>query len=360
MPWQWQPVKEAGMFNPDYRNIVNAAENKKSSRIPLYEHIISTLIMEKMTGKKFPDLAGGDYKDKLEFFRHYCGFFKDSGYDAVSFECGASGVMPGHGALGNHREGVIKTRRDFDAYPWDAVPDMYFERYGDYFSALGETMPAGMKAIGGVGNGVFECVQDIVGFQELCYIKADDEDLYEALFSGVGDMLVRIWERFLRESGDIFCVCRFGDDLGYKTNTLLNADDIRKLIIPQYRKVVDLVHAKGKPFLLHCCGCVFNVMDDIISGARIDAKHSNEDVIAPWSRWIDDYGGKIGNFGGLDTGVLCVNDTTDLVSYTTGVYRLCEKKGRGAAIGSGNSIPNYTDPIRYGQMLDTIRRLRGD
>jgi uroporphyrinogen decarboxylase len=65
------------MVNPDYRNIVNAAENKKSTRIPLYEHIISPLIMEKMTGEKFADLAEGSYKDKLEFFRHYCGFFRD-------------------------------------------------------------------------------------------------------------------------------------------------------------------------------------------------------------------------------------------------------------------------------------------
>jgi len=346
------------MISPDYRNIVTAAENRKSPRIPLYEHIISTLVMEKMTGKKFADLAKGGYKDKLEFFRYYCGFFRDSGYDAVSFECGTGSVMPGSGALGDHKEGVIKTRRDFDAYPWDAVPDMFFERYRDSYSALGETMPAGMKAIGGVGNGVFECVQDIVGFEELCYIKADDEDLYEALFAKVGEMLTRIWERFLREFGGLFCVCRFGDDLGYKSNTLLDAADIRKLIIPQYRRIVDLVHASGKPFLLHSCGCIFNVMDDLISGAAIDAKHSNEDVIAPWSRWIDDYGGRIGNFGGMDTDVLCANNRTDIVAYTTEVYRQSEKKGRGVAIGSGNSIPNYVDPDRYGQMLETINRLR--
>ncbi|MDR1030283.1 MAG: hypothetical protein LBL76_05370 [Treponema sp.] len=47
----------------------------------------------------------------------------------------------------------------------------------------------------------------------------------------------------------------------------------------------------GKPFLLHSCGCIFKVMDDLIA-ARIDAKHSNEDAIAP-------YGRRIGNFGGL-------------------------------------------------------------
>jgi uroporphyrinogen decarboxylase len=173
-------------------------------------------------------------------------------------------------------------------------------------------------------------------------------------------MLFRIWERFLREFGDIYCVCRFGDDLGYKSNTLLSAEDIRKLIIPQYRRIVDLVHTRGKPFLLHSCGCIFDVMDDIISDSKIDAKHSNEDVIAPYSQWINNYGDRIGNFGGLDTDVLCDSNFVDVVSYTTNVYRLCERKGRGVAIGSGKSIPDYVSPVRYGQMLDTVRRLRQD
>ena len=348
------------MFTPDYMNIVNAASNKKSSRIPLYEHIISSDIMEEMQGKKFAALFNGNYADKIEFFRNYCGFFKDHGYDAVSYECCTGGVMPGSGALGAHREGAIKSRADFDSYPWDSVPDLYFSEFRRNFQAFAEAMPAGMKGIGGVGNGIFECVQDVVGFQELCYIKADDEELYAALFSKTGDMLVKIWERFLGEFGDLYCVCRFGDDLGYKSSTLLSSDDIRKHITPQYRRIIELIHGYNKPFLLHSCGCIFDVMDDMISTAGIDAKHSNEDVISPYSRWIDDYGNKIGNFGGIDTDVLCDSSQIDLASYTEAIYKLCETKGRGTAIGSGNSIPKYISPGRYGLMIDTVRRLRGD
>ncbi|MDR3147090.1 MAG: hypothetical protein LBU00_01780, partial [Treponema sp.] len=334
------------MFHNDYRVVVNAALNQATHHIPLYEHIISPLIMERIRGNSFAALADGDYNDKLEFFRHYCGFFRDMGYDTVSWECTTGAVMPGSGALGRHQAGVIKTRNDFDGYPWDEIPDIYFERYRDYFRALGETLPPGMKGIGGVGNGVFECVQDITGFQELCYIKADDEELYRDLFAGVGTMLYRIWERFLREFGDLFCVCRFGDDLGYRSNTLLSAADVREHVIPRYRPIIDLIHTAGKPFLLHSCGCIFNVMDDLIA-AGIDAKHSNEDAIAPYSRWIDDYGRRIGNFGGLDTDVLCPSSSVDVAAYTTAVYRLLEAKGGGAAIGSGNSIPTYVDPARY-------------
>jgi uroporphyrinogen decarboxylase len=265
--------------------------------------------------------------------------------------------MPGSGSLGGHKEGVIKNRKDFDGYPWAAIPDYYFRMSSETFRAFAETLPEGMKGIGGVGNGVFECVQDITGFQELCYIKADDEDLYKELFAKVGDMLAAIWIRFLKEFGDAFCVGRFGDDLGFKSNTLLESGDVKELILPQYKRIISLVHGAGKPFLLHSCGCIFNVMDDIIA-VGIDAKHSNEDVISPYSKWIDEYGGRIGNFGGLDTDVLCDSNSEDLVAYTTNVFKLLQAKGHGVAIGSGNSIPDYVSPERYSLMLETVRNLR--
>jgi uroporphyrinogen decarboxylase len=345
------------MPQPDYTNIVNAALNRTSNHIPLYEHSISTGIMETITGTQFAALASDGPADKVEFFRHYCGFFRDQGYDTVSWECCAGHAMPGSGAFGGHTEGAIKTRADNDAYPWDALPDLYFEKYGPYFQALAAALPPGMKAVGGVGNGVFECVQDLVGFEQLCYIKADDADLYRDLFAKVGSTLHTIWQRFLREWGDLYCVCRFGDDLGYKSNTLLAAADLREHVIPQYKPVIDAVHRAGKPFLLHSCGCIFNVMEDLIA-AGIDAKHSNEDVIAPYSRWIDTYGDRIGNYGGLDTDVLCASSGVDVASYTAAVFRLLQAKGRGVAIGSGNSIPDYTDPGRYCRMLETVRSLR--
>jgi uroporphyrinogen decarboxylase len=345
------------MFVPDYNNIVKAAKNERADRIPLYEHNISSSIMERIQGKNFSDLVGGNFSDKKEFFRHYNQFFPDMGYDTVSYEFGAAFVMPGSGSLGGHKEGVIQTRKDFDEYPWESLPDIFFKHYKDDIRAFGETLPEGVRGIGGIGNGVFECVQDITGFENLCYIKADDEELYRKLFEKVGDMLAVIWARFLREYGDLFCVCRFGDDLGFKSSTLLPVEDIRELVIPQYRRIIKIIHDDGKPFLFHSCGCIFDVMEDIIA-AGIDAKHSNEDVISPYSRWIDDYGSRIGNFGGLDTDVLCDSSQIDPVSYTTKVFRLCEAKGHGVAIGSGNSIPHYVSPDRYCQMLDTVRKLR--
>lgn len=345
-------------YQPDYTRVEKAARNQEADRFPLYEHLISTGIMEKITGKKFAALYGGDDRDLDEFFKNYCGFFRDMGYDAVSFEECITPICPGHGALGGHIKGVIQTREDFEKYPWDKLCDWYFERNGRVFEALRRNLPQGMKAVGGVGNGVFECVQDLVGYEDLCYMRADDEELYRDMFVKFGDIGLQIWTRFLKEYGDVFCVCRFGDDLGYKSTTLLDPDDVRNHIIPQYRRIIAAVHQAGKPFLLHSCGCIFNVMEDLIA-AGIDAKHSNEDQIAPFPVWVEKYGDRIGNFGGIDTDAVCRLNPEEMRDYIQEVVAKSTGHG-GFAFGSGNSIPDYVPVDGYLCMNEIVRRIRGD
>jgi uroporphyrinogen decarboxylase len=158
--------------------------------------------------------------------------------------------------------------------------------------------------------------------------------------------------------GDIYCVLRFGDDLGFKSNTLLSSDDIRRHIIPQYTKIISAIHKYNKPFLLHSCGCIFEVVPDLIR-AGIDAKHSNEDQIAEFLVWVEKYGDQIGNFGGIDTDAVCRLSLSDIREYITDLLGRCKKKG-GLAFSSGNTIPDYVPPDHYLEMVNTVRKIRGD
>ena len=348
------------MFEPNYKNIVDAASNKEASRLPLYEHNVSFEVIQEITGVDLPSLYQGDDRDIHEFFRVYCNFFKDYGYDVVTFEACIGQAMPEALALVDSRvTPVIQDADDFKAYPWDKIPDYYFEKFSRYFRALRDEMPEGMKAIGGVGNGIFECVQSVTGYQGLCYISADDEELYQALFKKVGETNLKIWQRFMKEFGDIYCVLRFGDDMGYKNSTLLSPDDTRNLIIPQYKPIVDLVHSYQKPFLLHSCGKIFDVMEDLIEKIGIDAKHSNEDQIAPFPVWVEKYGNRIGNFGGVDVDVLCGYSRPELKEYILDIIAKSKNHG-GLAIGTGNSIPNYVPTEKYLDMIEIVREYRGD
>jgi len=154
-------------------------------------------------------------------------------------------------------------------------------------------------------------------------------------------------------------VYRLTQSSGTNTMTLLSTDDIIEHIIPQYRKVVDLVHETGRPFLLHSCGNLFKVFDDIIEKAGIDAKHSNEDVIGHFSVWVDRYGDKIGNFGGIDTDVLCRQSPEYIREYILDCLGKVAGKG-GIAFASGNSIPDYVPTEGYLAMIETVREWRGD
>lgn len=346
-------------FQPNYENMISVALNKNVKRFPLYDHKIDTSVMEKILNKKFADLYFGDKADINEFFRIYCNFFKNMGYDTVSFEELIGPSMPDSGALGEHKPGAIHNRDDYNKYPWNSICDNYFRLYSKSFEALRNNLPEGMKVIGGAGYGIFECVQDIVSYEHLCYMMVDDPILYKEIFIKIGQINLAIWKKLLDEFGDIFAVCRFGDDLGFKSGLLISDDDIRENIIPQYKIIIDEVHKKGKPFLLHSCGKIFDVMDDLIENAKIDSKHSNEDQIAPFEFWVEKYGDKLGNFGGIDTNAVIQLDEKEMTEYINRVVTFSSNRG-GFAFGSGNSIPDYVPYDKYLLMNHIARQIRGD
>ena len=169
--------------------------------------------------------------------------------------------------------------------------------------------------------------------------------------------MVQIWTEFLPRYGDDFAICRFGDDLGFKTSTLVSPKLIREHVCPQYRRVIGAIKAAGKPFLWHSCGCIFPVMDDVIA-LGIDAKHSNEDCIAPFDEWIARYGDRIGLLGGIDVDLLCQKSPDEITETWLRKGRRFRAAARGYALGSGNSIPEYVPVDGYLAMIEGARRIR--
>ena len=99
-------------------------------------------------------------------------------------------------------------------------------------------------------------------------------------------------------------------------------------------------------------------MDDVIA-LGIDAKHSNEDCIAPFDEWIARYGDRIGLLGGIDVDMLCQKyagrNHRDSVRKRAPLPR---RVPRGYALGSGNSIPDYVPVDGYLAMIEGARRIR--
>lgn len=339
---------------PDFRRFVNAARNRKNKILSIYEHNVSYGVIGKLTGTDLDGLMKRSAWD--EAFAIYCKFFRDTGYDVVTFEqCITMATPPGGALCGG--KGPVQSRADLLKFPWKQVEQNWYEMAAPQYEALHKNMPENMLAVGGVGNGVFEISEELTGLEYLPFLAVDEPDTYADLYRRIGDLSFNIWERFLREFGDIYCVCRFGDDLGFRNSLLTMPDTVRDHIIPQYRRIIDLVHGAGKPFLLHSCGCIFEVMDDLID-AGIDAKHSNEDAIAPFERWIKDYSSRIALFGGIDMNFIVSSTPEEIARETAEKALEYQEMANGFAIGTGNSIPEYVPAENYLAMLSAANQIR--
>ncbi len=344
-------------FQPDYRHIVDAATNRRPARMPLYEHIVDVCHMERVLDIEFADLIDGDEADRREFFRCFCEFHKVVGYDTVSFEICAGSILPNAGALMSQEPGPIQTRADFEAYPWEELVEMFWAKAAWQFDILADMLPPGMKIVGGIGNGPFELSEELVGFEPLCYMQADAPDLFALLYERIGELLYRLWTDLLERWGDIIAVPRIGDDMGFKTGTLLAPTSLIAHVVPLYGELAAIMRHAGKPFLLHSCGAIFDIMGPLIH-AGVTAKHSNEDAIAPFEQWITRYGKRIGLFGGVDTDRLCRMAPGEIEEYVDIMAPRYRAAAGGFALGSGNSIPNYVPTDSYLAMLRAANRLR--
>lgn len=352
-------VTALSRFEPDYRHLVDAAFNREARRLPLYEHGFDPGVIKAIMGFEVQELLGGNLADKTEAYRRICRFAIRHGYDCIPFEMGLVSIVQGGRGLRGQARPIIATRADVESYPWNEKPAEYITRTKPFFDALQAALPEGMLAIGGVGYGLFETIQDFVPLQDLAFLQVDEPEVYDLLWTRVGDLMVAAWQWVLDHYADCFAVCRFGDDLGFRSSTLLPPEDIRRHILPQYKRVVDLVHARGKPFLLHSCGRIYDVMDDLIERVGIDAKHSNEDAIDPFDVWVKRYGDRIGNFGGVEMTLLTLGSPAEVKAYVRALLPRIEGHG-GIAIGTGNQIASYVKPDNFIAMTEAVRDWRGE
>ena len=343
-------------FIPDYRNILKVLYNQRPERLPIYEHHIDVPFVAKALGREI-DPQANTPAELDEYYSVLTGFWKQMGYDAFDYEAAICDILPGHGAIYGGKPGPVQTRADFERYPFEEIPQIFWETYMPHLDALARVMPPGMKAFGGCGYGIFEASQDLVGYEPLCIMLYSDPDLFRDLFIRIGDLYEELWKEMVRRYSNLFVFFRMGDDLGYKNSTLLPPETIIEHILPQYRRVIGTVHSGGKKFLLHSCGNIFSIMEEIIA-CGIDAKHSNEDQIAPFEKWIELYNYRIGLLGGIDVDILCQNPYDEVYRYVLEKGKHYRQITRGWGLGSGNSIPDYTPVDGFMGMIDAVNEIR--
>ncbi|MBD3288180.1 uroporphyrinogen-III decarboxylase-like protein [candidate division KSB1 bacterium] len=334
------------MRKPDFDNILAVLANTKPERPTLFEFAINK--PQRFFGSHRNVV---DEDDPLAVFRALIYVFHRLGYDYVPIPSWETNTLsfPTSGFTQKDTRSLNEGANIFDkkslrSYPFPD-PDA-----GDYsiFQTLSKELPDGMKFICNGNGGILENAINLVGYENLCIMLFEDENLVQKIFDAIGSRYVRYYEICARI--DCIGACISNDDWGFKTQTILSPAMLRKYVFPWQRKIVEVVHKAGKPAILHSCGNLEKVMDDVIDDMKFDAKHSFEDSIVPVEQAYERWGDRIAILGGIDIDYLCSRSPEEI--YERSHTMILKTKNRGGyALGSGNSIPEYVPAENYQAML---------
>ena len=325
---------------PDFDNLLAVLKCEKPSRPPLFEFFLNPPLYEKLAGKQ---------KNEQLTIIHA---FKNAGYDYSTF------LVPGFDfpvkeveqkASRSINDGaVIVDQASFENCKWQDPDAADY----DVMKRLSPEIPKGMKLVVAGPCGVLENAIRLVGYDNLCFMIIDNPQLAFDVFEKIGSSLVKYYTNIVKY--DIVGGIISNDDWGFKSQTLLSPDDMRKFVFPWHKEIVSASHAAGKPAILHSCGCLFSVMDDIINDMKFDGKHSYEDIIQPVEEAYEEYGDKIAILGGIDVDFVCRHSPEEIYNRSKKMLERSESKG-GYALGTGNSVPEYVPDENYFAMIRASR-----
>jgi uroporphyrinogen decarboxylase len=327
---------------------------------PLVEYLVDEVVMRPIVsdllGRPWTD-EGPGRESQRRHLDNFIEFWLRMGYDFVRFEQGlpcpikqilAPDPAPGSAkqrAWSEEHAGSIQNWDDFEGYPWPDIENMDFFPF-DYINA---NLPAGMGLLTCHAGGIFEHLSWIMSLEGLGYALVDNRELVQAVSDRIGGLFLSFYRHLL--DLDRVAAIFAGDDMGFRTGTLISPADLRKYCLPWHKRLAALAHEKGIPYYLHSCGQVEAVMEDLIADVRIDGKHSFEDAITPVEKFQARYGDRIAVLGGLDVHILSTATPEGVRLKTRALIETCGSRGR-FAVGSGNSIPSYVPAANYLAMVD--------
>lgn len=251
----------------------------------------------------------------------------------------------------NEATGPIMTWEDFEKYrwpdgrSWDLTALEWYEK----------NLPDDMCLIARQGH-FCEYLCWLLGYETLCLALHEQRDLVAAIARKILE-LEEAATRVLLQSKRVK-VLWASDDLGFKNGLLFSPADMRAFVFPGHRRLAELSHAAGHPYLLHACGKRASILEDLLGDVKIDGLHSWEDTIELVTDAKRAYGHRVALLGGIDLDFLCRATEPDLRARVRETLKVC-LPGGGYFLGTGNSVANYLPLDHYLAMLDEGRRYSG-
>jgi len=346
---------------PDWQglidNILRKGTPSRVYHIELYQDAeIRDAIAERFDLMDGVSASDPDYeRRKLIAVQRFCGFdYVRVGLVGVNIETHAAAVQDtaemsrkaGRTYQDEHT-GPIMSWEDFEKFPW---PDPHAPEATRDLEWFQENLPEDICIIGSGGFAHFaEWLSWLMGYETLCYALFEQRDLVSAIAEKLREFYRVVLGRILQF--DRVKLIWGSDDMGFKTGLFISPADTRGFILGGHKLMAEMSHAAGRPYLLHSCGKLDDIIDDLIGDVGIDAKHSFEDTIEDVRDAKQTYGQRVALLGGIDVDFLCRSDEAAIRRRVRETLDVC-MPGGGYCLGTGNSVANYIPLDNYLAMLD--------
>jgi len=200
------------------------------------------------------------------------------------------------------------------------------------------------------GFSLYERAWTLAGMETVLASMVTDRDFLETLLDKLVDYNLILADRACEAGVDAVW---FGDDWGQQTGLIMGPGHWRELIKPRIRKMYDLVKARGKKVVIHCCGKVDEIMPDLIE-AGVDVFNPFQPEVMDVYKMKKEFGNDITFWGGISTQRLLPFGTVQEVRDE--VHSLLDNIGRdgGYIIAPAHSIPGDARPENINAMIEVL------
>ncbi len=253
----------------------------------------------------------------------------------------------------NESRGPITTWDEYEAYPWPD-PGKFSSNVLEWYQ---KNLPEDMCILGGLYGHFAENIVSLMGYKTLCMALYRQRDLVRAILERTLELDRQVVARLLEF--ERVRVIWGSDDMGFRSGPLISPKDLRSLVLPGHKALAELTHAAGRLYIMHSCGNLATIMDDLIDEVKIDGKHSYEDTILDVRSAKRLWGQRMAILGGIDLDFLCQSEPEAIRTRVHDTLEVCQPGG-GYCLGTGNSVANYLPLEHYLAMLDEGRRYTGN
>lgn len=204
----------------------------------------------------------------------------------------------------------------------------------------------------GFGNGVFERLAALMGFEEALIAMAMEPEATTELFEAITDYKVAALD-YIIDAYHPDTITYF-DDIATEKDLFMSPDMYRELVKPHHARFAQACLDRGVIPIYHCCGHAEAVVEDMIDcgwAAWTSVQISN-DV----EGLIEKYGDHFGFIGGYDTNGPVAQESATPEEIATEVRRCMDTYGkyhRGYCF-FGFRYPNSLDPEVIGASMAPI------